>query len=47
MVSIELEDKEVLAIIQMMEGATLQLREAEKGLVLLNKFKEAANASKE
>lgn len=41
MVSIEITEDEITALIQMLTGATVPLGEAEKGLVLLNKFKEA------
>lgn len=41
MISIELTREETNVIVQMISGATVPLREAEKGLVLLAKFKEA------
>lgn len=47
MVSIELEDKEVLAIIDLIGSSTIVISKAEEALQLLNKFKEAANASEE
>ncbi len=41
LVSVELEKEEVNQLILMMEGATVQLREAERATELLNKFRNA------
>ena len=42
-VSVELEQEEVTQLILMMESATVQLSQAAKALVLLNKLRGAAS----